>query len=142
LAGIRLAGRDCVRPVAGDRASPGWTRSERCLRWTTTDGGQQVRRGNRGRRRVERGRDAEALAQRLVAPDEELTLAHVVTTSACDPVAHTAQRGGWADAASGQDRSEELLRTSGDQAGIASRRSASQSALLVFDHKSSRLDSR
>ena len=71
------------------------------------------------------GRDAIALAQQLVAPDGQLTLAHVVSTSTWEPLASRA-----ASAArertkpAEQDRAEEMLRTARDQAGSASGRSA------------------
>ncbi len=70
------------------------------------------------------GRDAIALAQRLVAPEGKLTLAHVLTTPAWAQLA--------SDSASGpaerpqsieeRERDEELLRRARDEAGIAAGR--------------------
>jgi nucleotide-binding universal stress UspA family protein len=72
------------------------------------------------------GRDAIALAKQLVAPDAELTLAHVVSTSTWEPLAsRAAYAAGERTKPGEQDRAEELLRTACDQAGVASHWSVS-----------------
>jgi nucleotide-binding universal stress UspA family protein len=72
------------------------------------------------------GRDAIALAQQLVAPDGQLMLAHVVSTSTWEPLASGAANASVERTKPGErDRAEELLRTARDQAGIASGRSIS-----------------
>lgn len=75
------------------------------------------------------GRDAIALAKRLVAPDGKLMLAHVVSTSTWEPLASRAADAAGERAKPGErDRAEEILRTARDQA-IASRRSISLKVL-------------
>lgn len=70
------------------------------------------------------GRDAIALAQQLVAPEGKLTLAHVVSISAWEPLASRAAYVARERMETGEeDRAEELLRDARDQAGIASGRS-------------------
>ena len=71
------------------------------------------------------GRDAIALAKQLVARGGKLTLAHVVTTSAWEPLAYRAANAAGAGAKSGErEHAEELLRTAHAQAGNAFGRSA------------------
>jgi nucleotide-binding universal stress UspA family protein len=70
------------------------------------------------------GRDAITLARRLLAPDGKLTLTHVITTSAWEPLAsRAASTAGKRTKPSEREHAEELLRKARDQAGIASRRS-------------------
>jgi nucleotide-binding universal stress UspA family protein len=71
------------------------------------------------------GRDAIALAQRLVAPDGKLTLAHVLTTPAraqlaWDSASEPAER---PRSVEEHERADELLRRARDEGGIASGRS-------------------
>ena len=66
------------------------------------------------------GRDAIALAQRLVAPEGKLTLAHVLSLSVWEPVAlRAANAAGERTRPGEKDVAEELLDTARDQAGSA-----------------------
>ena len=69
-----------------------------------------------------RGRDAIALAKRLVGPDGKLTLAHVLTLPAWEPWASGAAYAAGEQAKSvGRERAQELLRSVSDEAGITLR---------------------
>ena len=77
------------------------------------------------------GRDAIALAQQLVAPDGKLTLAHVVSISAWEPLASRAAYVARERMKTGEeDRAGELLRTARDQLGTASQRSATSTRIV------------
>ena len=68
------------------------------------------------------GRDALALAKRLVAPDAKLTMAHVIVIHAWQPWASGAARAaGEREDDLERERADELLRTARDQSGIAIR---------------------
>src|SRR6185437_11110730 len=68
------------------------------------------------------GRDALALAKRLVAPDAKLTLAHVIVIHAWQPWASGAARAaGEREDDLERERADELLRTARDQSCIAIR---------------------
>ena len=69
-----------------------------------------------------RGRDAIALAKRLVGPDGKLTLAYVLTLPAWEPWASGAAYAAGEQAKSvGRERAQELLRSVRDEAGITLR---------------------
>jgi len=67
------------------------------------------------------GRDAIALAKRLVTPDGKLTLVHVVTVPPWSQLAFGGPRGAdeQAKAVEQRERAEELLRNARDETGIA-----------------------
>jgi nucleotide-binding universal stress UspA family protein len=65
-----------------------------------------------------RGRDAIALAEQLVAPDGKLTLTHLVTTSAWEPLAPRAGAAGERAKPAERERAEELLCVARDETGV------------------------